>query len=168
MSLLVLIGCSGAKQAEQDTFPSMPFIDEASGNVDDGSVDSSAAGGGVETVVFHTAKGEVSVVVEVADTPEAREKGLMHREGLESGHGMLFVFDVVEPVAFHMLNVPFLVDIVFIGEDFEVKNVATMTPCRSNPCPVWQSRDPVKYAVELPATFIKEHRIARGTKVSLA
>ena len=43
---------------------------------------------------------EQKFVVEVAGTPETRATGLMHRFSLRPDHGMLFVFEAPQPLAF--------------------------------------------------------------------
>ena len=45
------------------------------------------------------------VVVEVASTPETRATGLMNRFSLRQDHGMLFVFEAPQPLAFYMGHV---------------------------------------------------------------
>ena len=49
---------------------------------------------------------EVSFEVEVADTPQKRERGLMFRESLADDNGMIFLFDQPRPAAFWMKNTP--------------------------------------------------------------
>ena len=119
-----------------------------------------------DTVVIHTDDGDLTIKVEVADTPEAREKGLMDHDPLEDNTGLLMVFDEEQEVSLWMKNVPFAIDAIFIGEDLEIKNLATMNPC-SNYCPTWDSRGDVKYVLEVPMGFIKKNDIIRETKVSI-
>ncbi len=51
--------------------------------------------------------------VEVADDPQERATGLMHRETMAAGAGMLFVYDVEEEVGFWMENTLIPLDMVF-------------------------------------------------------
>ena len=48
--------------------------------------------------------GEAELWVEIADTPEERQLGLMHRDSLAPDRGMLFVYDRDQRMAFHMKN----------------------------------------------------------------
>lgn len=52
--------------------------------------------------------------VEVADTPEERSQGLMHRESLASSAGMLFVYDRPQRVSFWMQNTLIPLDMIFM------------------------------------------------------
>lgn len=63
------------------------------------------------------------VVVEIADTPAERAKGLMFRESLAPGHGMLFVYEEPQPVAFWMKNTLIPLDIIFIDAAGRVAHV---------------------------------------------
>src|SRR5689334_416049 len=45
------------------------------------------------TAVVQTAKGPVRVSLEVVSDDASRTRGLMYRNSLDDGHGMLFVFD---------------------------------------------------------------------------
>lgn len=176
-ALLVLAGCSKAPQGASVADVSEPFIE---GDGEDVKAASPPALNGqdveifeadslaVRNVVIHGASEDFAVKAEVADSDEERAQGLSGRTELKQNTGMLFVFDDVAPVSFHMQGVPFLVDILFLDEQGVVQNMATMTPCRSNPCPIWDSRVPVKYALELPGGALKGMRISRGTQVSMS
>lgn len=61
--------------------------------------------------------------VEIADTPEARSQGLMHRESLPRFAGMLFVFESPQRVAFWMKNTLIPLDLIFVGPDGRVLKV---------------------------------------------
>ncbi len=53
-------------------------------------------------------------VLEVADTPESRRRGLMERTELCANCGMLFVFDKPGEYPFWMKNTPLSLDIVWL------------------------------------------------------
>src|ERR1700733_11342973 len=48
--------------------------------------------------------GSVKLDVEVADTDELRERGLMGREKLKDDEGMIFIFESAQPQGFWMRN----------------------------------------------------------------
>jgi uncharacterized membrane protein (UPF0127 family) len=67
-------------------------------------------------VVISTKGGkELTVRVEVADTPAKRELGLQYRRELDEDQGMLFLFPTERVQSFWMKNTPLSLDIIFIG-----------------------------------------------------
>jgi uncharacterized protein len=72
--------------------------------------------------------GQQSIAAEIADTPEARERGLMQREHLCANCGMLFVFPVAQHHGFWMKNTPLPLSIAFIARDGRIINIAEMRP----------------------------------------
>jgi len=62
--------------------------------------------------------------VELADTPEAQARGLMFRQTLGDFEGMIFPSDIPEPRSFWMKNTPLSLDIIFIGPDGRILNIA--------------------------------------------
>ncbi len=71
--------------------------------------------------------GAIRFSVEIADTPEMRAQGLMHRTDLPESAGMLFVFDPPQMVSFWMKNTPLPLDIIFVDESGVVSGVAART-----------------------------------------
>lgn len=65
--------------------------------------------------------------VELADTPEAQARGLMFREKLGDNEGMIFPSKAPEPRSFWMKNTPLSLDIIFIGTDGRITNIAANT-----------------------------------------
>lgn len=65
--------------------------------------------------------------VELADTPEAQAKGLMFRTELGDFEGMIFPSEVPEARSFWMKNTPLSLDIIFIGTDGRILNIAANT-----------------------------------------
>lgn len=66
--------------------------------------------------------------VELADTPEAQQKGLMFRTELGPDEGMIFPSEPPAPRSFWMKNTPLPLDIIFIGADRHILNIAAETP----------------------------------------
>src|SRR5258708_24912696 len=53
------------------------------------------------------------VKIEIADTPEKREQGLMYRKHLDADAGMLFIFPAPENAQFWMKNTEIPRDMIF-------------------------------------------------------
>jgi hypothetical protein len=65
--------------------------------------------------------------VELAASPEAQSRGLMFRSQLGDNEGMLFPSDVPAPRSFWMKNTPLSLDIIFVGPDGRIANIAANT-----------------------------------------
>lgn len=102
--------------------------------------------------------------LEVAQTDEARARGLMYRKVLAVGHGMLFVFSeeaLLPP--FWMKNTYIPLDFIWVNEMGIVVFVFKNAQPQSEQllyC-VW----PARYVIELPAGSIKHFGIAIGDRV---
>ncbi len=106
--------------------------------------------------------GNHKVTAEVASTPEQRALGLMNRFSLQPDHGMLFVFERAEPLAFWMKNTFIPLSIAFIGADGKIINIEDMTP-RSE-ASHW-SKGPALYALEMKKGWFEERGIGVGVEV---
>lgn len=106
-----------------------------------------------------------AVVLEIADTPDERMTGLMHREELAEGCGMLFVFDEDKMQGFWMKNTQIPLDIIFIDEDATITKIFEAEPCRQDPCATYNARG--KYVLEVNRGYSKAHNISVGDRVVL-
>ena len=90
--------------------------------------------------------------VEVADTPETWERGLMERASLAPNAGMLFIFPDVAPRAFWMMHTLIPLDMLFIAADHRIINMQdNALPCAPpRRCPTYHSTAPAKYVLEIP------------------
>lgn len=75
------------------------------------------------TVVVATGEREVTFHVELASTPEQRERGLMFREHMAADAGMLFVFDQPALQTFWMKNTLIPLDMIFLSPDREIVGI---------------------------------------------
>ena len=78
-------------------------------------------------VTIETANGEVSFQVEIAATPEKRERGLMYRRELPPDHGMLFIFPAEKVNSFWMKNTPIPLDMIFISRERKIVGIVHET-----------------------------------------
>ena len=83
----------------------------------------------LETAQIEIVKGDGDTLiytVELARTPEEIKKGLMFRRELKKNHGMLFLFEDVEPRTFWMKNTLIPLDIIFIKPEGDILHVHPM------------------------------------------
>ncbi|HWH27598.1 MAG TPA: DUF192 domain-containing protein [Mycobacteriales bacterium] len=92
----------------------------------------------------------VPLTLEVADEPQERRVGLMGRDDVPRGTGMVFEYEEPTTSTFHMFQVPVPLTAVFI-RDGVVVHVAQMTPCTDRPfeqCPQYGPGEPFDTVVE--------------------
>lgn len=101
--------------------------------------------------------------VDVMDTLETRERGLMFREGLPPGRGMFFVFDRSGEYAFWMKNMTFPIDILWLNEDRVIVHIEeNVPPCTQDPCAVYVPHARARYVLEIPAGDSRRQGISMG------
>ncbi len=69
----------------------------------------------------------ITFKTELADTPAAQARGLMFRTELPDDEAMLFPSDPPAPRSFWMKNTPIPLDIIFVGTDGRITNIAANT-----------------------------------------
>jgi len=106
--------------------------------------------------------GSQKLVAEIATTPEQREVGLMNRFSLKPDHGMLFVFERPEPLAFWMRNTYVPLSIAFIAADGRILNIDDMQPQTDD---AHWSKGPAVYALEMKKGWFAERGIGPGAMV---
>ncbi|MBO6797913.1 DUF192 domain-containing protein [Maricaulis sp.] len=99
------------------------FAGAAAAQVDPSAQDTVIEFGGPESVIIATAENEHEFVVELAETPEQMQRGLMWRETLDPGAGMLFRYDPVRPASMWMENTLIALDIVYVDEDGVIEKI---------------------------------------------
>lgn len=91
--------------------------------------------------------------VEVANTEEARERGLMFRDSMPDDHGMIFIHDVQAPQSYWMKNTKIPLDILYFDDNHKlVSQQRDVPPCSlGDGCPPYPSDAPARYVLELNA-----------------
>ncbi len=84
----------------------------------------SAAHCAPDHVHVQTERSKTVFAVELAQTPEDRQTGLMFVEHMPMFSGMLFIFDTMAPRAFWMQNTLISLDIIFVDDQGQVVNIA--------------------------------------------
>lgn len=100
-------------------------------------------------LTIDTANSSQKFIVEIADDDSERQVGLMFREDLPEGQGMLFDFGVERLVTMWMRNTPLSLDMVFVNRAGKVVRVAEGTKPYSTD--IVSSGEPVLYVLELNA-----------------
>src|SRR5262249_13212977 len=78
--------------------------------------------------------GTLTIQAELADTPPARQRGLMFRTHIDDNQGMLFVFPSEDHLSFWMHNTLIPLDMIFIRADHAILGVvANATPETDSP-----------------------------------
>ena len=117
-----------------------------------------AAQAGSATVCFQSA----CVNAELAETMEERSQGLMYRERLEEGEGMLFVFETESTHSFWMKNTLIPLDMIWIGKDMRVVHIEHAVPCTTENCKSYTPNKPALYVLETNAGFAEKNGIKVG------
>ena len=116
---------------------------------------------GLPTVELKT--GIYRIQAELADTPKAREVGLMNRTSMPSNSGMLFIFEQKAGHCFWMNNTKIPLSIAFIADDGKIVNIEEMqAETTNNHCP----QAAVRYALEMNKQWFSERVIVPGTVVT--
>jgi uncharacterized protein len=114
--------------------------------------------------------GDVPIESEIADTGPLRERGLGYRDGLAPGTGMLFVYDEPGGRTFWMKGMRFCLDIVWIESDRIIGAATDVCPSPGIPdeeLPRFQSPEPVRYVLEIPAGWLAAHGCDAGTPITI-
>ncbi len=122
--------------------------------------------------LLHTSHLEINratVTVEIADTPASRDRGLMERDSLEVGHGMLFVYDKPTKLSFWMKNTRIPLSIGFFSKEKRLLQIEDMDPPKSKTAPLvlYNSLLPAQYALEVPQGWFTQNKITPGMKFTL-
>lgn len=106
--------------------------------------------------------------VEIANTPEKREKGLMFREALKENEGMFFIFEKEGNYPFWMKNTLIPLDIIWLSENGEIVFIKeNAQPCTESYCPSIVPNKEAKYVLEIKAGISKNINLNVGEKAKI-
>lgn len=108
--------------------------------------------------------GPDTVVAEVAATPAAHQEGLMHREEVPEGTGMLFVWDSESTRSFWMRNTYVALDVAFLNGAMQIVDIQQMEPETEE---YHTSTEPAMFAVEVPQGWFEAHGIRPGAQAEI-
>jgi uncharacterized protein len=108
--------------------------------------------------------GADTVVAEVAATPDERALGLMYRDEVPDGTGMLFVFPDSRPRSFWMANTYVPLDIAYMDPSYRIVDIVAMEPLVTDSYP---SSAPAMFGLEVRQGWFGEHSIAVGARAEI-
>jgi len=156
--LVVATGCAdgGGETAEARTPPS-----DASASAEATSARRTAMPPpGHAWVIF----GADTVVAEVAATADERAEGLMYRDDVPDGTGMLFVFEDSQPRAFWMANTYVALDVAYMDPSYRIVDIIQMEPLVTDSYP---SDHAAMFALEVRQGWFEEQGIAVGDQAQI-
>lgn len=111
--------------------------------------------------------GDATILVDVADTPEERMRGLSDKETLAEGEGMLFVLDEAGTPGFWMKDMRFAIDIIWINSQRRVVGIERDISPETYP-ETFRPNEAIKYVLEVPAGSAYGHGIDIGDELFFA
>ena len=104
----------------------------------------------------------IPINVEIANNPESRSSGLMHRKELSNDSGMLFCFPNQEPRSFWMKNTEIPLSIAYADDGGQIINIEDMQPFDQKGA---RSHTPASYALEMNQGWFNKNNIFPGDKL---
>ena len=160
--VLAALALSGCSRAEGDSAPTRQAAEPARAPQVAGAAPAAASrpAPGRAWVVF----GADTVVAEVARTPDQRAQGLMYRQELPDGTGMLFVFEDNALRSFWMQNTYVPLDIAFLDPALTVVDIQQMAPMTTD---AHESAAPAMFALEVRQGWFADQGIAVGARAQV-
>ena len=107
--------------------------------------------------------GMFQIDAQVAQTPEQRSIGLMHRSDMPQHEGMLFVFEQPATQCFWMKNTLLPLTAAFVADDGTIVNLADMKPQTTDAhCSV----QPVRFVLEMHQGWFAKKGLKAGSRLS--
>lgn len=115
-------------------------------------------------LVIETRDGAITFSMELADTPEAQRRGLMHRRQLAADHSMMFLYPKADERYMWMKNTYISLDMLFVNEAQRIISIHH----RANPLDetIISSNGPAIAVVEILGGEANRRGISVGDQVS--
>lgn len=107
-----------------------------------------------------------TIPVELAETPEQHERGLMFRKSMPENEGMLFVFSNEEVRYFWMKNTFIDLSIGYFDKEktlIDIQEMKSASMMETRP-PSYPSAKPAKYALEMNKGWFAKNKVKIGQK----
>ncbi len=128
------------------------------------TTEANVATAGVDSATALVVFANDTVRAEVANTSALRSRGLMYREEVPDGTGMLFVWDRDAVRSFWMRNTLVALDVAFIDSNFEIVDIQQMEPETSD---VHDGARAAMFALEVRQGWFAENDITVGDRCEL-
>ncbi len=157
--LLLLVACNGAgRRAEQ-----------AEGTLCDPTepLPSPAPEWPAARALIDTGEDSVLVNLEVAETGEQQQVGLMHREEFPDDCGMVFLFFEERTDGFWMKDTLIPLSIAFFDADGKIVSILDMEPCKKDPCEVYDPGVSYHGALEVNQGMFDGWGVEEGDEINI-
>jgi uncharacterized membrane protein (UPF0127 family) len=119
------------------------------------------------TLSIRTDDGSVTLSVRTASTAEAKAQGLMGETQLPEHAGMVFLSDAPTETPFWMKDTTIPLSVAFWNSRREIVDMLDMSPCTTDPCPLYRSSSPYVGALEVNRGLLAERGVRVGDRVDL-
>jgi hypothetical protein len=117
------------------------------------------------TFVSKTKQEITTIDIEISNTPESREMGLMYRRTMNNTQGMLFVYDTLPTRFSWMKNTYIPLDMIFVDKKKKIVQIVKhTTPFSEELIPIPKE---TKYKIEVTAGFSNKYGISIGDYITI-
>lgn len=151
-----LLGCSTSAPVS-----SKPELDKGSQQMSSANLGQSLPIGAQATM------GSEVIELEVAQTPQQQEIGLMYRTSLANNRGMLFPFESPRYTRFWMKNTVIPLDIIFLKDGQIIAIFSDVPPCQTDPCASYGPQSQIDQVIELRGGRATELGLKVGDRITV-
>ena len=119
------------------------------------------------SLVILTDSEPVRLSVRIAATAASQAQGLMGQQRLADEAGMAFTYEEPTVAGFWMKDTTIPLSVAFWNTHHRIVDMLDMSPCSSDPCPLYRSSSPYVGAVEVNRGFLDDHGVQVGDQVQL-
>lgn len=104
------------------------------------------------------------MVAELALTRDQLRTGMMFRTNMAPNTGMLFPLPYTQRASFWMKNCPLPLSAAYIDPEGVIQEIHELQPYNTNT--VFSASDDIRFVLEAPQGWFKEHRIGPGVAIT--